>query len=132
MIPVVLVTSWSTSSLTGSFTSLTLLLFWLCMKIAVPENFFPGMLRVLPAILCDLHSLLLTMEFGLHARGGRLMNSHSSITSDRAFPCTLQLPGSPQASRLKYHSMLLSTAVESGTAGGISSSRGRAGSETSG
>lgn len=130
VIPVVLVTSWSTSSLTGSCTSLTLLLFWLFMKIAAPGSFFPGMLRtMLPAILCDLHSLLLTMEFGLYARGGRLMNSHSSITSDRAFPCTLQLPGWPYSSRLKYHSMLLSTAVESGSAGGISSSGGWAGAE---
>lgn len=132
VISVVLVTSWSASSIAGSFTSLTLLLFCLCTKMAAPGNFFPGMLRVLLAILCDLHPLVLTLEFGLRARGGRLMNSHYSITSDRAFPCTLQLPGCPLASRLKYDSMLLSTAVESGNAGGISSSRGWAGVETFG
>lgn len=95
------------------------MLFWLCTKRAAPGNFFPGMVRVVPAIVCDLHPLLLIKGFGLRASSARLMNSHSSITSDRPFPCTLQLPGCPQASRLEYHSMLLSTAVESGSAGRI-------------
>lgn len=123
VIPDVLVTSWPTFSLTGSFSSLTLLLFWLLMKIAAPGNFFPRNGQSGSCIVRDLHPFLLTMGFGLHARSGRL-NCHSSITSDRPFPCTLQLPGCPQASRLEYHRLLLSTAVESGGAAGVSSAGG--------
>lgn len=120
MIPDVLVTSWPAFSLTGSFSSLTLLLFWLLMKIAAPGNFFPRNGQSGSCIVCDLHPFLQAMGFGLHARSGRL-NCHSSITSDRPFPCTLQLAGCPQASRLEYHRLLLSTAVESGGAAGVSS-----------